>query len=55
MRFIIHENPILIKLSATTTIPYHQALMNNDVFKSAQFETKFLEENAVLGVEEKVK
>ncbi|UED78752.1 acetyl-CoA carboxylase biotin carboxylase subunit [Lysinibacillus sp. CD3-6] len=33
-----------------TTIPFHQALMNNDVFKSAQFNTKFLEENDVLGV-----
>jgi len=32
-----------------TTIPFHQALMNNDVFKSAQFNTKFLEENDVLG------
>ncbi len=38
-----------------TTIPFHQALMNNDVFKSAQFSTKFLEENDVLGVAEKVK
>ncbi|MGY4796401.1 acetyl-CoA carboxylase biotin carboxylase subunit [Lysinibacillus sp. FSL K6-0057] len=38
-----------------TTIPFHQALMNNDVFKSAQFNTKFLEENDVLGVAEKVK
>lgn len=33
-----------------TTIPFHQALMNNDVFKSAKFNTKFLEENDVLGV-----
>ena len=33
-----------------TTIPFHQALMNNEVFKSAQFNTKFLEENDVLGV-----
>ncbi|MFJ7666109.1 acetyl-CoA carboxylase biotin carboxylase subunit [Lysinibacillus sp. NPDC097195] len=33
-----------------TTIPFHQALMNNDVFKSAQFNTKFLEENDVLGL-----
>jgi acetyl-CoA carboxylase biotin carboxylase subunit len=32
-----------------TTIPFHEALMNNDVFKSAQFNTKFLEENDVLG------
>lgn len=32
-----------------TTIPFHQALMNNEVFKSAQFNTKFLEENDVLG------
>lgn len=32
-----------------TTIPFHQALMNNAVFKSAQFNTKFLEENDVLG------
>ncbi|WP_025116079.1 acetyl-CoA carboxylase biotin carboxylase subunit [Lysinibacillus fusiformis] len=38
-----------------TTIPFHQALMNNDVFKSAQFNTKFLEENDVLGVAEKAK
>ncbi|MEK5232438.1 acetyl-CoA carboxylase biotin carboxylase subunit [Lysinibacillus sp. FSL K6-0232] len=38
-----------------TTIPFHQALMNNDVFKSAQFNTKFLEENDVLGVAESVK
>ncbi|EAZ84279.1 hypothetical protein P4645_17450 [Lysinibacillus fusiformis] len=54
MRFIIHINPIPNKLSATT-IPFHQAFMNNDVFKSAQFNTKFLEENEVLGVAEKVK
>ncbi|MBD8037004.1 MULTISPECIES: acetyl-CoA carboxylase biotin carboxylase subunit [Solibacillus] len=33
-----------------TTIPFHQALMNNDVFKSAKFNTKFLEENDILGV-----
>ncbi|EON72077.1 acetyl-CoA carboxylase biotin carboxylase subunit [Lysinibacillus sphaericus] len=32
-----------------TTIPFHEALMNNDVFKSAKFNTKFLEENDVLG------
>ncbi|WP_155591491.1 acetyl-CoA carboxylase biotin carboxylase subunit [Lysinibacillus cavernae] len=38
-----------------TTIPFHQALMNNDVFKSAQFNTKFLEENDVLGVAGKAK
>lgn len=38
-----------------TTIPFHQALMNNDVFKSAKFNTKFLEENDVLGVAEKAK
>lgn len=38
-----------------TTIPFHQALMNNDVFKSAKFNTKFLEENDVLGVMEKAK
>lgn len=31
-----------------TTIPFHQALMNNDVFKSAKFNTKFLEENDIL-------
>ena len=30
-----------------TTIPFHLALMNNDVFKSAKFNTKFLEENDV--------
>ncbi|WP_268766607.1 hypothetical protein [Lysinibacillus macroides] len=35
--------------------PFHQALMNNGVFKSAQFNTKFLEENDVLGVAETVK
>ena len=33
-----------------TTIPFHQALMNNEVFKSAKFNTKFLEENDVLGI-----
>jgi acetyl-CoA carboxylase, biotin carboxylase subunit len=31
-----------------TTIPFHQALMNNDVFQSAKFNTKFLEENDIL-------
>lgn len=36
-----------------TTIPFHQALMNNDVFKSAKFNTKFLEENDVLGTNKK--
>ena len=34
-----------------TTIPFHLALMDNDVFKSAQFNTKFLEENNVLNIE----
>ena len=38
-----------------TTIPFHQALMNNDVFKSAKFNTKFLEENDILGVNVKAK
>ncbi|MEK4426034.1 acetyl-CoA carboxylase biotin carboxylase subunit [Solibacillus sp. FSL K6-1523] len=32
-----------------TTIPFHEALMNNDVFQSAKFNTKFLEENDILG------
>ena len=36
-----------------TTIPFHQALMNNDVFKSAKFNTKFLEENDILGAKVK--
>lgn len=36
-----------------TTIPFHEALMNNDVFQSAKFNTKFLEENDVLGVANK--
>ena len=36
-----------------TTIPFHQALMNNDVFKSAKFNTKFLEENDILDVKTK--
>lgn len=36
-----------------TTIPFHQALMNNDVFKSAKFNTKFLEENDILDVKAK--
>lgn len=31
-----------------TTIPFHHALMNNDVFKSGKFNTKFLEENDIL-------
>ncbi|MEK4628275.1 MAG: acetyl-CoA carboxylase biotin carboxylase subunit [Solibacillus sp.] len=31
-----------------TTIPFHQALMNNEVFQSAKFNTKFLEENDIL-------
>ncbi|KGR91481.1 acetyl-CoA carboxylase [Ureibacillus massiliensis 4400831 = CIP 108448 = CCUG 49529] len=31
-----------------TTIPFHSALMNNDVFKSGKFNTKFLEENDIL-------
>ena len=34
-----------------TTIPFHLALMDNDVFKSAKFNTKFLEENNVLTTE----
>ena len=34
-----------------TTIPFHLALMDNEVFKSAQFNTKFLEENNVLNIE----
>ncbi|MFY3793163.1 acetyl-CoA carboxylase biotin carboxylase subunit [Ureibacillus sp. MALMAid1270] len=31
-----------------TTIPFHEALMNNEVFQSGKFNTKFLEENDVL-------
>jgi len=31
-----------------TTIPFHLALMDNEVFKSGKFNTKFLEENDVL-------
>jgi len=38
-----------------TTIPFHLALMDNEVFKSAQFNTKFLEEQDVLGVAKSVK
>ncbi|MEO4052435.1 acetyl-CoA carboxylase biotin carboxylase subunit [Solibacillus sp. CAU 1738] len=38
-----------------TTIPFHEALMNNEVFKSAKFNTKFLEENDVLGVSQTTK
>lgn len=33
-----------------TTIPFHEALMNNEVFQSAKFNTKFLEENDILNV-----
>lgn len=33
-----------------TTIPFHLALMDNEVFKSGKFNTKFLEENDVLNV-----
>ena len=36
-----------------TTIPFHEALMNNEVFQSAKFNTKFLEENDVLGIANK--
>ena len=36
-----------------TTIPFHQALMNNEVFKSGKFNTKFLEENDILNVNKK--
>lgn len=36
-----------------TTIPFHEALMNNAVFQSAKFNTKFLEENDVLGIANK--
>ncbi|MEK4700297.1 acetyl-CoA carboxylase biotin carboxylase subunit [Solibacillus sp. FSL R7-0668] len=36
-----------------TTIPFHQALMNNEVFQSAKFNTKFLEENDILGAKAK--
>ena len=36
-----------------TTIPFHQALMNNEVFQSAKFNTKFLEENDILGTKAK--
>lgn len=31
-----------------TTIPFHHALMNNEVFKSGKFNTKFLEEYDIL-------
>lgn len=33
-----------------TTIPFHEALMNNEVFISGDFNTKFLEENDILNV-----
>ncbi|HWK24018.1 MAG TPA: acetyl-CoA carboxylase biotin carboxylase subunit [Ureibacillus sp.] len=36
-----------------TTIPFHEALMNNEVFKSGKFNTKFLEENDVLNTSTK--
>lgn len=32
----------------TTTIPFHRVLMDNDIFKSGRFNTKFLELNKVL-------
>mgnify|MGYP003158532242 CR=1 FL=1 len=31
-----------------TTIPFHKALMNNEIFKSGEFNTKFLEENKIV-------
>ena len=31
-----------------TTIPFHEKLMSNEVFKSGKFNTKFLEENDVI-------
>jgi len=34
-----------------TTIPFHEALMNNEVFQSGKFNTKFLEENDVLNIQ----
>lgn len=34
-----------------TTIPFHEALMNNEVFQSGKFNTKFLEENDVLKIQ----
>ncbi|MDN4493338.1 acetyl-CoA carboxylase biotin carboxylase subunit [Ureibacillus aquaedulcis] len=36
-----------------TTIPFHEALMNNEVFQSGKFNTKFLEENDILNVSKK--
>lgn len=36
-----------------TTIPFHEALMNNEVFQSGNFNTKFLEENDILNVSKK--
>ncbi|MBD8026103.1 acetyl-CoA carboxylase biotin carboxylase subunit [Ureibacillus sp. Re31] len=36
-----------------TTIPFHQALMNNEVFQSGKFNTKFLEENDLLNTAKK--
>ncbi|QCR32823.1 acetyl-CoA carboxylase biotin carboxylase subunit [Lysinibacillus sp. SGAir0095] len=36
-----------------TTIPFHEALMNNEVFQSGNFNTKFLEENDILHVSKK--
>lgn len=36
-----------------TTIPFHHALMNNEVFQSGNFNTKFLEENDILNVSKK--
>nr|WP_106779820.1 acetyl-CoA carboxylase biotin carboxylase subunit [Lysinibacillus timonensis] len=38
-----------------TTIPFHEALMNNDVFKSGNFNTKFLEENDILNAKTQVR
>lgn len=31
-----------------TTIPFHKALMDNEIFKSGEFNTKFLEENKIV-------
>jgi acetyl-CoA carboxylase biotin carboxylase subunit len=32
-----------------TTIPFHKKLMQNEIFRSGVYSTKFIEENKIMG------
>jgi acetyl-CoA carboxylase biotin carboxylase subunit len=41
-----------VVLGIDTTIPFHIRLLNNDIFRSGEFNTKFLEEHNIMDTDE---